>query len=219
MPSAHRGGPRFSLLTLLAIGSVLALAVGWAASAGRWAGERATLLALIPNGGDGPNQHVLETRQITIAMCSDGGHSPNAWELSLNSNGEAVLLSNPFAEPPISHAFQFSNEQLQAIRNLLISEQFFDLKDRYGDLVPDGSSETLTIVVGQHSKSVTFDFLRWDPSDPNYDAAQLRETARGLRVWLALRDGFPAVTMADERPFLRRALQAAEKLEAAAARK
>ena len=213
MQDSKRVKPRYSLVTLLAMGSVLALAVGWAASAGRWAEERAALLALIPNENDGPNEHVLETRPITIAMSSDAGLSPSDCELSVNSDGDAVLLSEPYAESPVSRTFQISSEELQAIRETLISERFFELKNDYGDLVPDGSSQTLTIVIGGYSKTVVLNYLRWDPNDPNYDAAALQEAARALRVYFAIRDCFPASTVSDERPYLQRALQAAEKLQ------
>lgn len=205
--------PRYSLLALLTLGSAIALAAGWAASASRWEDERANLLALIPKNGDAPNNHVLETRQVTITMCSDAGLSPSDWELSVNSDGQAVLLSEPYAEPPISRNFQLSDEQLQRIRKLLISERFFELKNDYGDLVPDGSSQTLTIVVGGSSKTIVLNYLRWDLNDSNFDAASLQEAARALRVYFAIRDCFPASTVSDERPYLQRALQAAEKLK------
>jgi hypothetical protein len=209
---APRRTPRYSLSAFLALISAAALGIGWAASASRWEDERANLLALIPKNGDAPNNHVLETRQITIAMCSDAGLSPNDWELSVNSDGQAVLLSEPYAKPPVSHNFQLSDEQQQRIRKLLISERFFELKNDYGDLVPDAPSQTLTIVIGGYSKTVALNYLRWDPNDPNYNAAHLQEAARALRVYLAIRDCFPASTVSDERPYLRRALQAAEKL-------
>ncbi|BBO32980.1 hypothetical protein [Lacipirellula parvula] len=213
METEQRARPRYSLLTLLALGSVVALAVGWAAASGRWAAERHEILSLIPEEPLPPNDHVLKTFPVTIAISSEGSTIESNWQLSVNAAGAATLHPGVY-EPAAPQSFNFTNEQQQVIRDLLVTDRFFELDDRYGDLVPDGGSKTLTVVIGDHAKSVNLAYLRWDPSDPYFNAAKVEESARALRVYLAIRDFLPPNVVPDERPYLLRALQAAEKLEA-----
>jgi hypothetical protein len=211
MQDSKRVKPRYSLVTLLAIGGTIALGVGWMASEQRWGEERARLRSLLAERQRIPSQEVIKKLPMTLVIDHRGDSPRSIWNLSANSGGSAILDAGLF-DGKREAAFHFTSEQWADIREAVAAERFFELDDSYGDLVPDGSSQTLTIVIGGYSKTVAFNYLRWDPNDPNYDAAALQEAARALRVYLAIRDCFPASTVSDERPYLQRALQAAEKL-------
>jgi hypothetical protein len=55
------------------------------------------------------------------------------------------------------------------------------LADTYGELVPDGSSDAITIVFGQRSKTVEIHFLmNWVNEAPH----RLKEPSRAIRILL-----------------------------------
>ena len=218
MQDLKRFMPRYSLLTLLAIGGTLALGVGWLTSEQRWAKERARLLSLLPERQRPPSEGVVKKLPITLVIDHPGDSPSSIWNLSVNSGGSAILDTGLF-DGKREAAFHFTSEQWADIRDVIASEHFFELNDSYGVPIPDGPSQTLTVVIGPYSKTVELNYLPWDPSSPNNNAASLLEMARALRVYLAIRDCFPASTVSDERPYLQRALQAAEKLKPTAAKK
>lgn len=210
-PPSPRVKPRYSLLTLLAIGGVVALGVGWLASGRRWSEERAHYLSLLAERQRIPSMGVMKKLPMTFVIDHRGDSPSSVWNLSVNSGGAAILDTGLF-DGKREGAFHFTSEQWADIREVIASERFFELDDPYGHLVPDGSSQTLTIVIGGYSKTVALNYLPWDPTNPNYNSASLQEAARALRVYLAIRDCFPASAVSDERPYLQRAIRAAHKL-------
>jgi hypothetical protein len=104
--------------------------------------------------------------------------------------------------------FNVSDSQLAAFRETLIADRFFDLPNEVGDLVPDGSTESITVVVGEYSKTVHIHYLGnlANPSpQTSYRGPQL-EAARAVRVWLLARSWFNHPGAFDGRKYARRML-------------
>lgn len=142
---------------------------------------------------------------LTIAMSNVGNFSRgHSWHLSVNSAGQAQLTIETVREPTLRQ-FAVSVEQMQALRAALINERFFDLADTYGESVPCGSTDTITITAGAVTKSVKLLFLmNWVESDP----AKLRDPARAIRVGMVLRNWFDDAKAVDLRPYDQKVLDA-----------
>ena len=150
-------------------------------------------------------QYQLQNDPLTISASSIGrfanGHS---WYLSVNSAGRAEITINTYPERT-RREFQVPNEQLDTLRAVLLQERFFDLGDEYGERVPDGSTDTLTITAGDVTKTVRIRFLmNWVQSD----RARLREPSRAVRIMVLIRGWFSDAEAVDLRPYDRRVLDA-----------
>jgi hypothetical protein len=94
----------------------------------------------------------------------------------------------------------------------LVRERFFHLDDAYGELVPDGSTDTISITVGGNSKSVALHYLmNW----ANSDKARLRDPARAVRVWMFIRTWFTDPAIPNTRRYDQMILNAVAPLEKA----
>lgn len=127
---------------------------------------------------------------LTVAVSSVGNFAKGGpWYLSLNSAGKAELTIEPGIGQPnrIRRQFDVTPDQLAEFRKALDSEKFFELADEYGERVPDGSIQTLTIVRGGRAKSVKLQFLmNWVIAN---DKEKLREPSRAIRL-LVLTSGW-----------------------------
>ena len=148
---------------------------------------------------------------ITVAASTEGWFvEVEPWCVSINSAGQGHLtILDPGGEKTAS--FEVSQEHLEALRDLLEETRFFELADdAYGELVPDSSENTLTVVAGSQAKTVRIRYLmNWVHSDPE----KLREPARALRVWMVVRGWFEHPEAVDLQKYDQMVLDAAAKLE------
>ncbi len=95
---------------------------------------------------------------------------------------------------------------MDQLRKLLIQERFFDLGEEYGESAVDSSIHTLTIKIGNVTKTVRLRFLmNW----VNYDKPKLREPARAVRVWMLIRGWFQDSDVTDLHKYDQMVLDAA----------
>jgi hypothetical protein len=121
------------------------------------AGPRSPVEAASADGPE-PDRSVSASKirqaPLTIAMSVAGrfgkGHS---WYLSVNSAGQAELTVDSIPDPT-RRQFVVAREQLADLRNLLVDESFFGLDDAYGQDVPDGSTTTIAVSLGDVTKAV-----------------------------------------------------------------
>jgi hypothetical protein len=143
---------------------------------------------------------------LTIAMSTVGRFSEGySWYLSMNSAGQAQLTIHTFPQPT-RREFAVSVEQLASLRKVLKDERFFELADEYGEIVPDGSTDTITVTAGQVTRCAKVHYLmNWVYSDH----AKLREPSRAVRVGLEIRNWFDDAKAVDLRKFDQMVLDAA----------
>jgi hypothetical protein len=140
---------RFSLANALLATACLALAIGW------W------WTAPLPPLGEykygPPSVDNIQTLPLTILMSEDFGLRPGFY-FSVNSagDGEVTILDHP---TNIVQQVKVTPAQLKELRDILVNEYFFNLNDDYGELVPDGGTQSLTIGVGDYFKTVRIHFL------------------------------------------------------------
>ena len=147
---------------------------------------------------------------LTIAVSTVGRFAKGySWHLSVNSSGKAELTIDTFPERT-RREFQIPAERLEALRKLLLQEQFFELKDEYGQIVPDGSTDTITVIAGEEVKTVKLQFLmNW----ANHEKSKVREPARAVRVLLLIREWFDDPNAVDLRRYDRMVVEAAESVD------
>jgi hypothetical protein len=166
--------------------------------------------------GDEPvtGAYQLENDPITIAVSTVGRFGDGqSWYLSVNSSGQAQLTIETFPEPT-HREFHVPADRMKDLRQALLTEQFFDLKDEYGELVPDGSTDTITVIAGDEAKSVKLHFLgNWVNHEDVKVRDKLREPARAIRVLLLIRDWFDDAEAVDLRRYDRRVVEVAESLD------
>ena len=124
---------------------------------------------------------------ISLTLDNDGRFADGrSWTLSVANDGTADLEIHSFPSGT-KRSFVVTDAQFGELRALLAKERFFELKDEYGELVPDGSTQTLTVTCGTIAKTVTLHFLmNWVHDDPG----RLHEPARAVRVWMHIRQWF-----------------------------
>jgi hypothetical protein len=147
----------------------------------------------------------LEYGPITLAAnCVGNFARGRSWYLSVNSAGQAELTIS--GRDPIQ--FHVPQDQWKAFRSALSEQRFFELAEEYGEVVPDSSSQALTVIAGDVTKTVRVRFLmNWVQGD----RAKLVEPARAVRLLMAVRGWIPDAEAADLRPYDQRVLDAAPK--------
>jgi hypothetical protein len=168
-------------------------------------------VAVGPSRTHEPDQYaaLMAVREapLTIAMSTVGDFSKgHSWYLSVNSAGQAQL-SIATLPKPTQREFTISAKQLADLRKALLDERFFELGDRYGEVVPDGSTTIVTVTAGDVTKSVELHFLmNW----VHNNRAKLREPSRAVRVGLVIRNWFEIPEAVDVRRYDRMVLEAAK---------
>lgn len=129
-----------------------------------------------------------EEKPLTLTASTSGDFAEgDSWYLSMNSAGQAELTIQAYPDA-IRRQFVVSPQQRAALCETIESESFFDLAEEYGELVPDGSTQTLTITLGEHTRSIKVYYLmNWvDPTDRE----KLEEPDRALRILILTREWF-----------------------------
>jgi len=168
------------------------------------------ILLLIAMIGYSPADETIDSTlavpPLSITTSTEGMFAKGySWYLTVNPAGEAELIC---PSPRIKKRWTISREELTRFRKALETENFFGLKDEYGESVVDGSTQTLTVVLGDKTHTVTIAFLmNWVHNDPR----QLREPARAVRLFNLVREWFNEPQAVDLRRYDRMVLEAAEK--------
>ncbi len=132
------------------------------------------------------------------------GHS---WHLSVNTAGRAHLTIDTYPNPQ-SREFDISPGQINQLAAVVEKERFFTLQADYGERVPDGSTDTITIVRGDVTRTVSIHFLmNWVHNAPS----KLKEPARALRVFQVVRGWFDDKDAVNLKKYDDMVLQAADK--------
>jgi hypothetical protein len=170
------------------------------------------LSALMPAGATCPGRQApadapADEEPLTIAASTAGRFAHgSSWHLSVNSAGQAELTIDSFPERT-RRRFEVPPDRLARFRQALREERFFELASDYGERVPDGSEESLTVTAGGRTRAVRVHFLmNWVHSD----RAKLREPARAVRLLVLLRGWFSDPGAVDLRKYDQKVLDAAK---------
>ena len=177
-------------------GVAVAVALAWVLAAARpMAGQEPAAAAEGDHLPAGP---------MTIAASCVGRFSAGwSWHLSVNSAGQAEVTV--WGQP---QRFVVAAEDMAALRAVLNRERFFDLANEYGEQVPDGSVQTLTVTIGHRTRSVSVHYLmNWVRSDPQ----KLREPSRAVRCIMLIRGWIDHPDAVDLRRYDQMVLDAAPK--------
>ena len=143
-----------------------------------------------------PNNEQILNDSITISASNVGNFAKGfEWHLSVNAKGQAVVTIHSHPQRK-TRQFQLSEKQLSSFRRLIVETKFFQLKSRYGDVVPSGNSKLVTITIGQFTHSVRLDYL--SSSNPSFAK---EEAAQSVKVILAVRNWFDDLEAFDHRPY------------------
>jgi hypothetical protein len=149
-----------------------------------------------------------EDEPLTLAVSCVGRFAKGSpWYLSMNSAGKAELTIDAPAGQ-VRRQFDVPKEQMAALRKALADEAFFDLADEYGERVPDGGAQTMTVTLGGRTRSVKVRFLmNWVVAN---EKEKLREPSRAVRLLVLVRGWFAAPEAVDLRPYDRKVLKAVQ---------
>ena len=171
-----------------------------------------TVGAMLSAAADDARKPAISAAQIkdaplTIAASTVGQFAKGrSWYLSVNSAGQADLTIDTFPERTVKR-FEISKQQFAEFRKALAEERFFELNGDYGQHVPDGSEDSLTVVAGQHSNTVKVRFLmNWVHSEK----AKLREPSRAVRLIVLIRGWIDVPEAVDLRKYDKMVLDAAK---------
>ena len=154
-----------------------------------------------------PKQTVERLRNPISVIASTTGRfvQGRSWNLSVNSAGKAHLTIDSYPAPK-SREFDITPQQIEQLADNLKKENFFKLKKEYGEFVADGSTDVLTIVMGEESHSVSIHYLmNWAHNAPS----KLKEPARAVRVFQIVRGWFDDPDAVDLRRYDQIVLEAA----------
>jgi len=130
------------------------------------------------------------------AECSSHSRTKNSWWLGVQTNGVAVLRSIREKEKK----FLLNRKELEAFRDAVKEEGFWDYDDRYGDSVVGGSRRSITIRNKDRYKRVRILFVRnW--LDRPHKQDKLSDALGCFRLWSILRGWFEHEDLADSRPY------------------
>jgi hypothetical protein len=136
---------------------------------------------------------------MTISASNVGRFSHRySWYLSVNSAGHAKLTIATMPQKTILE-FNVKSKDLLTLRDEIATQKFFDLQNQYGELVPDGSASTITITIGQTTKTVRLDYIKNATQKGNKNA--LHEIQRAIRVSQIIRGWFDDPRAFDSRPY------------------
>jgi hypothetical protein len=154
------------------------------------------------------NQRNARTPISVIASTTGRFAEGHSWHISVNSAGRAHLTIDTYPKPQ-SREFDISVDQINRLMEIVEKERFFALQADYGERVLDGSTDTITIVMGDVARTVSIHFLmNWVHSEP----AKLKEPARAVRVFQVVRGWFDDKDAVNLKKYDDMVLQAADKL-------
>jgi hypothetical protein len=183
-------------LCMIYLRQILFLVVGMSAAAGSFVG----CSSCPPTTGRHPSISVTASTRGDFAK----GYS---WHLAVTSEQKARLTIDTYPKAS-TREFDISTEQISQLVDALERERFFSLRADYGEIVPDGSADTIKIVKDGVAHTVSIHFLmNWVHSDP----AKLKEPARAVRVFNVVRGWFDDKDAVDLKKYDDMVLEAAGK--------
>ena len=158
--------------------------------------------------GNSTSPGQIRNDPISLEMGVTGELSVDGlWHVSVDSAGRAKLISHEKFPQTTSRKFRITPQQFGELRKTLLRERFFDLSDEYGENVPDGSTDTLNVSMGEQKKTVKLHYLgNW----VNNDKKRLCEPARALRVWILIQAWFNHPSVIESRRYKQMLIDAAE---------
>jgi hypothetical protein len=142
-------------------------------------------------------------------VASTTGHfaAGYSWHLSVSADQKARLTINTYPKAR-TREFDISAEQISQLVDALERERFFSLRADYGEIVPDGSTDTVKIVKDGVAHTVRIHFLmNWVYRDP----AKLKEPARAVGIFNVVRGWFDDKDAVDLKKYDDMVLEAAGK--------
>jgi hypothetical protein len=136
-----------------------------------------------------PASLAAEQQPITIVASTEGrfakgrGHT---WHIVVDGKGSARLKINTFPDP-IHREFHVPPKELEKLARVVEDQGWFDLKAEYGERVPSGCVDTLTVTIGEQTNTVKIHFLmNWVHTAPE----KLKEPAKAVRTFQVIRSWF-----------------------------
>jgi hypothetical protein len=165
------------------------------------------ILVVLPgdSGSASPSEVLDSDKPLTISASTIGRFREGcSWYLSVNSAGQAQVTLESVANRRRRNII-ISVEQLGSFRKALLEVRFFELAGEYGEVVPDGSIQTLAVTLGDRTKSVRIYYLmNWVAND----RAKLHEPSRAVRLLMMVRDWIKDAEAVDLRPYDQKVLDA-----------
>jgi hypothetical protein len=142
---------------------------------------------------------------MTISASHVGRFEGASWYLSVNSAVQAELTLR--GRTRTRRVFDVPKIQLEAFRKALNEENFFDLGEHQGGQVVDGSTQSLTVTIGDRSWTVKVHYLANLLQEAS-DKGRLREPARAVRLMVIIRSWFADAGAHDHTAYNQRVLDA-----------
>ena len=135
----------------------------------------------------GCNSALDYSAPLSITIDNEGLFaSGSAWTLTVGADHSAALEIRNYPDT-LTREFTLTGEQIAAFRTTIQAERFFELADEYGEHVPDGTTQSITVQLGDKTKTVKLQYLgNWARDSP----AKLVEPSRAIRVFRHARKWF-----------------------------
>jgi hypothetical protein len=155
---------------------------------------------------------IFETAPLTIVFRKVLERPPDAqahrWTYSINSAGVGELtiefmpdLSVPARKPPTRQKFEVPEAKMNAIRQALRVERFFNLSDTNGPHMIHGGWTTLAVVAGPLSATRELQSKDWS----RWNGEQQKSAASAMRLFVAVCAAVdPEAKVFDELPDVKR---------------
>jgi hypothetical protein len=154
-----------------------------------------------------PPEYIADA-PLTVSVSTVGrfakGHS---WHLSVNSAGQAELTID--GPERTRKQFMVPKEQWAAFLKAVADGRYFELGREYGENIPDGSVDSLTVTAGRYSHTVNVRAVSVRDPAPA-DRAKLREASRAVRLLVLVRGWFDSAEAVDLREYDQAVLDAAK---------
>ncbi len=165
----------------------------------------ALLLACMISAAVEPEKPIADKDSFSLTASAGGSSGNGNWQFKLDSAGKAELYIIRTLNKPIRRQFQISKDEMAKLRKALNDERFFTLADEYGQRVPDSSTTTLTVKVGDKTKTVRTLFLHNESQ-----RSKLPEASRVLRLNVLVRGLFNDPEAFDLRPYHQKLIDTAK---------
>jgi hypothetical protein len=141
----------------------------------------APLIALVVLAQPPRQTAEVPTFEVTAKYLSGMALEDPCWTVTLRDPGESSL--KVCGEAPRTIAVP--RKRLDALREAIMSEHFFELAKDYGDLPVDGPESRMEVRLGRKLKRVSVYSIK-----PKMSKREAGEVDRAMKVWFAIQDCF-----------------------------